>query len=144
MTKYLVPLIMLTLSEIVWAQPIGDIDELQIRIEKCIKGAAPDGCLNKLLAPHLPPGHEELSKTIPKITSGLANWLAGDTVYAVHPIKKTKAGNLYERRVYVIEDEKGNFMVFDSSYIRIRGNLYMKALNLSNKREVIDALFKDQ
>jgi hypothetical protein len=144
MLKYLVLITGLTLPAVVGAQPINDIEEFQSRIDKCIKGASADVCLNKLLPQHYPPGNEEMLKTIPQVTSMLVKWLDGDKVYAIHPIKNTKVGSLHERRIHVIEGDKGGFMVLETSYVRLHGNLYLLKFNLSSTKETIDALFKDK
>jgi hypothetical protein len=133
---------LLVLSGVVLAQPINDLDEFQIKIEKCIKGDAPDVCLNKLITTHFLPGNEKMLKTIDQVTSLLVKWLQGDKVYAVHPVKNTKVGNLHERRVYVIEADKGNFMILDTAYLRLHGDLYLFNFNLSSRKEKIEALFK--
>lgn len=144
MLKYLLLVAVLAVSGAAYAQPINDIDEFQTSIDKCIKGVSTDTCLNKLLPPHFPPGNEEMLKTIPQVTSLLVKWLDGDKVYAVHPIKKTKVGDLYEQRIYVIEGDKGGLMVLDTSYIKLHGSLYLLKFNLSSTKETIDALLKDK
>ena len=142
--KYLLLVAGLTISVATYSQPINDIDEFQSKIDKCIKGGSSDVCLNKLLPQHFPPGNEEMLKSVPQLSSLLVKWLNGDTVYAVHPIKSVKVGNLHERRINVIEADKGGFMVLDTTYIRLRGNLYLLKFNLSSTDETIRALLNDK
>ena len=134
---------LLAASGLVHAQPINDLDEFHGKIEKCIKGDKPDACLNKLLPQRFPPGNEQMLKKISQVTSLLLKWLGDDKVYAIHPIKTTKAGNLHERRVFVIEADKGGFMVLDTAYLRLHGDLYLFNFNLSSRKEKIEALFED-
>lgn len=144
MLKYLLFMAALTVSVATYAQPINDIEAFQSQVDKCIKGVSPDACLNKLLPQHYPPGNEEMIKTIPQVTSLLVKWLGNDKVFAVHPIKNTKVGNLVERRIYAIEGYKGGFMVLDTSYIRLRGNLYLMKFNLSSTDEKVNAMLNDK
>jgi hypothetical protein len=140
--KNILLIVFVSVSGLVHAQPINDLDEFQAKIEKCITGSTPDTCLNKLLPSRFPPGNEQMLKTIGQVTSLLVKWLGDDKVYAIHPIKTTKAGNLHERRVFVIEADKGAFMVLDTAYLRFHGELYLFNFNLSSRKEKIEALFE--
>jgi hypothetical protein len=142
--KYLLLVAGLAMSSAAYSQPINDIDEFQSTVDKCIKGTSPDVCLNKLLPQYYPPGNEGMLKTIPQVSSLLVKWLNGDTVYAIHPIKTVKVGNLHERRIHVIEGNEGGFMVLETAYIRLRGNLYLRKFNLSSTDETVRDLFNDK
>lgn len=144
MKKCLATLIVLAASMTCYAEPIDNLNEFQGKIEKCLKGGEPESCLNKLLSAHIPPGNENMEKSLSQVSSVFVKWLNGDKVYAVHPIKATKVGGLLERRIYAIEAQHGGFMVLDSSYLRIKGDLYLYSFNLSSTSEKIDAMFEDR
>lgn len=144
MMKYFVVVFLLAASVSVRAEPIKNINEFQSKIEKCVKGGEPESCMNNLLAAHIPPGNEGMIKSLEQVSSLFAKWLGKDKVYAVHPIKITKVGNLLERRIHAIEAEQGGFMVIDASYLRLRGELYLYSFNLSSTEEKIDAMFNDK
>lgn len=145
MLKYLLLLLLLlTVPAFVSATPIKNLDDFQKSIDRCITGESPDACLNKLLLPHFVPGNPELEKTLPGVTGLLTRWLDGDKVFAIHPIKTTKVGDLVERRISVIESDQGGMMVVEATYVRLHGELYLLNYNLSSTKETIDKLFKGE
>jgi len=144
MNKCIASLILFFIVGSAQAEPIKNLEVFEGQVQQCIKGKSPDVCLNKLLPSRFPPGNEGIEKSINQVSSLLVQWLGEDKIYAVHPVKKIKTGDIFERRIYAIEGANKGFMILDSSYLKIQGELYLFAFNLSSKEETVDAVFKDK
>jgi hypothetical protein len=90
---------------------------------------------------HWVPGNEKLNEVVPQITGLVRKWLAGDKVFAVHPVKQRRAGDLYEERVYVVEDVGGNLMVVETAFLSRLGKWYVLRFNVSSQKDEIQAAF---
>jgi hypothetical protein len=130
----------LMISGMVSAQPIGDVDNFQKNIERCIKGKHPDRCLNNLLPQHVPPGNDEMARQLPNVTSLFVKWLGSSSVYAIHPISEKKVGDIVDIRHYAIESNDPSFMVMRVKYIKLLGKSYLFGFNLSSTDDTISAL----
>lgn len=142
MLKLLLLMIGLTLFAEVSAEPIKDIEEFQFRINECIRGDSHRECLNKLLLLHRHPNDPFLEKELSTAITLLAAVLKNDKIYEIHPIKTEKVGNLYERRVQVVEGYEFGFTVLEISYVRLRGDLYLRKFTFSRGGKALDALFE--
>ncbi len=100
----------------------------------------PDACLNKLLISHLPPNNDAMAQQLPKVSNLLVQWIGNDSVYAIHPIKTKKVGDLVEIRYSAIESSSTGFMVMQVKYLKILGKTYLFGFNLSSTDDVINAL----
>jgi hypothetical protein len=133
-------LIMISVSGVCFAKPIDNVDRFQRTIEKCIKGNSPAKCLTGHLQDHVPPRNEAMRQQLPKVAALLVQWLGNDTVYAIHPVKTQKVGDLVDIRYYAIEANAGGFMVMKVKYVKLRGKHYLLAFNLSSTSDAVDAL----
>lgn len=122
------------------ADPISNVKHFQKTIEGCIKGKSPDKCLTAHLSSHVPPGNEAMKQQLPKVANLFVQWLGRDSVYAIHPVKSQKVGDLVDIRDYAIESNAGGFMVMNIKYIHLHGKWYLWGFNLSSTDETISAL----
>jgi len=140
MLRVILSINLMLFVNLVFAEPIENVEKFQSSIGKCIVGKKPGLCLNTLLPKHVPPGNESMAKQLPQVANILVKWLADRSVYAIHPIKSEKVGDLVDNRFYAIEASSTGFMVMQVKYLKILGKSYLFEFNLSSTEEDIDAL----
>lgn len=133
-------LVLLGVSNVVLASPINNVERFQKTIEGCVKGKSPDKCLTDHLSNHVPPGNDAMKQQLPKVAALFVQWLGRDSVYAIHPVKFQKVGDLVDIRDYAVESNGGAFMVMNVKYIQLHGHWYLWGFNLSSTDETISAL----
>ncbi len=135
--KSLVAALLISLPAITFAgEPVQNIDGLIKEIESCLlKDAKTGSCMEKSLGGRLLPGNDELAKVAQQMDELLVSWLQADKVYAVHPINRKPVGEIYERRMYVIEDTSGAFMLFEVAFLKRLGMWYVLKFNVNSKTD---------
>lgn len=126
------------------AQPIESVDAFEASMTRCLAtDPAPASCFDATVAGHFPPGNDKVEELLPQISDLFAKWLGKDRVFAVHPIKVSKAGNFAQRRVYLVEDSAGNIMMLETSFVRRLGKWYVHKCNISSTQERIQSELGD-
>ncbi|HEX4869771.1 MAG TPA: hypothetical protein VFV15_03485 [Moraxellaceae bacterium] len=143
MRRLLLALCALTLSPALWAtEPLQSMDALESDIRTCLlKPAAKPTCFQTILSRSLLPGFEKLAPIAMQMDDLLVQWLDGQKIFAVHLVKQHKAGTLFEKRTYIIEDTSGSLMVMKLAVLRQLGKPYIFSFNLvSGQDEAEEAL----
>ena len=144
MKRSILFVILLSVYNIGYADPIMNINDFQKGIEKCVIGNSPGKCLTSHLSNHVPPGNEAMKKQLTQVASLYNQWRGNDSIYAIHPVKSEKVGDLVDIRYYAIEANAGGFMVMKIKYIKLLGKRYLLTFNLSSTDDAIDALLSGQ
>ncbi len=122
-------------------QPLKSIDAFEADMKKCLlQNQDPDGCLGDTMRGHFSPGNEKLNDVVKQVASILKQWLAGNKVYALHPVKNKVLGSFYEERVYLIEDTTGSIIMIETSFVKTLGKWYLHRFNLSSKKETMQSV----
>ena len=135
--KSLVAALLISLPAITFAgEPVQNIDGLIEEIESCLlKDAKTGSCMEKALGGRMLPGNDELAEVARQMDELLVKWLQADKVYALHPISRKPVGEIYERRMYVIEDTSGAFMLFELAFLKRLGKWYVLKFNVNSKED---------
>lgn len=116
-------------------EPIKSIDSFEGAMKQCLlKNKDPAGCLGNTMKGHFSPGNEKLNDVVNQVASVLHQWLAGEKVFAMYPVKRNSLGEFYEDRVYIIEDATGSVIMLETSFVHTLGKWYMHRFNLSSKK----------
>jgi hypothetical protein len=144
--KYLVAALLIAFPVITFAgEPVQDIDALVKEIESCLlKDAKAGHCMEKSLGGRILPGNDELAKVAAQMDELLVTWLQTDKVYALHPISRKPLGDIFERRVYVIEDTSGALMLFELAFLKRLGKWYVLKFNVNSKTDDLKSLLYDR
>ena len=122
-------------------QPLKSLDAFEADMKKCLlQKQDPAGCLGDTMSGHFSPGNEKLNDVVKQVASILKQWLAGNKVYAVHPVKNKALGSFYEERVYLIEDTTGSIIMIETSFIKTLGSWYLHRFNLSSKKDTMQSV----
>lgn len=97
-------------------------------------------CIQTTLASYLPPNNEDTKRVAKDLDGYVKKWLASEKVFALHKIKTTKSGELFERRSFLLEDTSGSFAVVQFSTIRQLGKLYVLDFKFNSTRAQVDQL----
>jgi hypothetical protein len=124
------------------SEPLANPDALEGELTACLlKNKKTSNCMETIIGKRILPGNDQLVPIAKQMDELLQKWLAGKSVYAIHPIRTNKAGDIYEKRIYMIEDTSGALMVFDVATLKRLGKWYVIQFNLSStSNEVMSAL----
>jgi hypothetical protein len=70
----------------------------------------------------------------------IKQWLDKETVFQVHPIATDKRGEIYEKRIYLIEDSSGNLMMLSITLLKRLGDWYVWKFQISSTQDTIESL----
>ena len=122
-------------------EPIKSINSFESDMKKCLlKNSDPAGCLGNTMRGHFSPGNENLNSVVTQLASVLNQWLAGNKVYAMHPVKNKSLAKFYDERVYLIEDSDGNIIMLETAFVNTLGEWYLHRFNLSSKKDVMSSV----
>ena len=120
-------------------EPIKDKDALENELINCLKGKPKEAkCITNVLGKNLLPRRKSAITVAAEMDEVIAKWLGKESVYSVHFIKSIKAGDITERRDYVIEDSAGNFMLMNVVTINHLGNIYIYKFHVSSLDEDLE------
>lgn len=124
-------------------EPFASPESLEAEVTACLlkKGPAPR-CMERTLGKRILPGNEKMVPMTRQLDDLFEKWLAGDAVFAVHPLRAQKTGELFEKRTSMIEDTRGALMVFEWSALRRLGKWYVFQFNLSSTADDVKAALK--
>jgi hypothetical protein len=124
-------------------EPVPSTDALEKEILACLSTATPKSkCLETSASKHLRPGNEGTVPNFTELDNIFTDWLAKDSVYAIHPLRQQKGGDIYEHRLYVIEDNHGALMLFSFSTLKRLGKTYLFDVTVNSKREQIRSVIE--
>lgn len=126
-------------------EPVSSPDALEAELNACLtKGGRPNRCAENILGRRILPGNDQLASVAKQIDELMAKWLGKDTVYAIHPVRTKRTGDLFESRTYLLEDSRGSLCVLDWSLLKRLGKWYVFQFNFnSGTAEVKAALGAD-
>lgn len=127
------------------AESFASPEGLEAEVTACLlKKGAPPRCMERMLGKRILPGNEKMVPMTRQLDDLLEKWLGGDAVYAVHPLKVQKTGDLFEKRTSMIEDARGALMVFEWSALKRLGSWYVFQFNLSSTDGDVKAALKGE
>lgn len=143
--KYLAAALLISFSAFASAgEPVQNIDGLLKEIESCLlKDPKTGHCMEKSLGGRILPGNDEMAKVAAQMDELLVTWLQTDKVYALHPISRKPVGDIYERRLYFIEDTSGALMLFEVAFLKRLGKWYVLKFNVNSKTDDLKKLLYD-
>ncbi len=120
------------------AEHVPSIDGLEKDLRACLLEEAKTGnCMKTLLGSRVLPGNDELTGLTAKMDPLRVQWLEADNVYALHSIDRHTAGDLFEQRVYILEDTRGSLLLFEMAFLNRLGKWYVFKLNLDSNADSI-------
>lgn len=126
-------------SFVMASEPIKSRDVLEKDLIACLMGKPKESkCITNILGNKLIPGNESVVAVANQMDDLLIKWLGNENIYAVHFIKSVKAGDVTEKRIYLIEDSIGNFMAMTVVTIKHLGKLYTYKFHLSSTDEKLE------
>lgn len=126
-------------------EPIGNIERFERDVTECISNApASSGCFEAFANKNVLPGNEKLVPVAKQVDELLVRWLDKDKVFAVHPVGMKSTGDLFQKKIFLIEDTSGNLMAFNYSVIRRLGKWYLFSFDIDSNRSVVEATLKGE
>lgn len=126
-------------------EPIGNIEQFERDVTQCISNAPKTpGCFEAFANKNILPGNEKVIQATKQLDELFGRWLNKDKVFAIHPITVTSTGDLFQRRMYMIEDTSGNLMIFNYSIIKRLGKWYLFSFNINSNPDVVEATIKGE
>lgn len=117
-------------------EPLQSPDAFEAELRRCfLKEADAPGCMGGLLRGRWVPGNEKVNQVVPQLVDLFGRWLGKDTVFALHRVKERKLGELYEERVFVVEDSSGGLLVVEAELLSRKGKWYLLRFNLSSQKD---------
>jgi hypothetical protein len=122
------------------AEPLNSIDEFEKKFTECLTAAAKKRqvCVENLIINHLPVDIKESKPQAASISRILDEWMGDGTLYKLHKIKSIDGGDLFFKRVSIIEDSASTFMSVNCTYAKFQGNLYLYSIHLNSNKEGIE------
>lgn len=122
------------------AEPLNSIDEFEKSFTECLSTSPKkrQSCVENLIVNHLPVDIKESKPQAASISRILGEWMGDGSLYKLHKIKSVDGGDLFFKRVSIIEDSAATFMSVDCTYVRIQGDLYLYSIHLDSNREGIE------
>ena len=122
------------------AEPLNNIDEFEKKFTDCLTAEPKKRqvCVENLIVNHLPVDIKESKPQAASISRILGEWMGDGSLYKLHKIKSIDGGDLFFKRVSIIEDSAATFMSVDCTYVRIQGELYLYSIHLNSNREGIE------
>jgi hypothetical protein len=122
------------------AEPLNSIEEFESKFNECLitSQSKRQACLENLIVKHLPVDIKESKPQAASISRILGEWMGSESLYKSHKIKSIDAGELFFKRVNIVEDTASTFMSVDCTYVRIQGNLYLYSVKLDSNKEGIE------
>jgi len=100
--------------------------------------------METVLGKRILPGNDQLASIAKQLDELLQKWLASESIYAIHPIRTKKSGDIYEKRTYMIEDTGGSLMVFNLTTLKRLGKWYVFQFNLSSTTSEVNSVLKGE
>jgi hypothetical protein len=146
MNKYILAIsVAFFVTSVCAGEPFESPDALEKEMVACLmKKDKSLKCMETILGRRVIPGGDQLLPISKQLDSLLKEWLAGDSIYAVHPIRTKKSGEIYDKRIYIIEDTAGNLMAFNVTSIKKIGKWYIYQFDLSSKAEELSSVLKGE
>jgi hypothetical protein len=139
--RLLVPVVLFFVVSVAAAEPPFDPDSLERELVTCLMAKPkPTKCAQTVLARSVLPGNEKLTAVAVQIDEVLKDWLGEQTVYQVHPVSADKRGSIYEKRIYLIEDDSAALMMLSVTLFKQLGEWYVWKFQVSSTRETIESL----
>ena len=124
-------------------EPVSSTDALEKELLACLSSATSESkCIETSASKYFLPGNEGLMPTMTELDKIYTNWLAKDSVYAIHPLRQQKSGDIYEHRLYVIEDTSGSLMLFSFSTLKRLGKTYLFGVKFNSKHDEIKSVLE--
>ncbi|MBB6342981.1 hypothetical protein HNP49_003169 [Pseudomonas fluvialis] len=122
------------------AEPLYSIDEFEKKFTECLTAAAKkrSTCVENLIIKHLPVDIKESKPQAASISRILDERMGDGTLYKLHKIKSIDGGDLFFKRVSIIEDSAQTFMAVDCTYVNFQGDLYLYSIRLNSNKEGIE------
>lgn len=131
----------LLMTSIASAEPVSNPDALEKGLVACLMEKTKVGsCAETELSTKVLPGNEKLVAVARQLDGMMKQWLDGETVFQVHPIATDKRGEIFEKRIYLVEDTSGSFMVFSVTLLKRLGDWYVWKFEISSTKEAIESL----
>ncbi len=146
MKKILFTLSVVFLSTFAYAgEPVHSPDALESELTACLmKNNKTQKCMETILGKRILPGNDQLVPIAKQLDELLQKWLSGESIYAIHPIRTKKSGDIYEKRTYMIEDTGGSLMVFNVTTLKRLGKWYVFQFNLSSTSSEVNSVLKGE
>lgn len=124
-------------------EPIANPGLLDNKIVSCFLAKAKEvNCAERILSPRILPGNDQLIPIAKQIDELVNRWLSRDRIFAVHPIRTAKAGDVFRKTTFLLEDSSGNLMVFNYATLKRLGKWYVFSFNVNSNSEAIKAVFE--
>ncbi len=125
--------------------PIQNPDALESDLKACLmKNKKASNCMETILGKSILPGNDQLASIAKQLDELLQKWLSKESIYAIHPLRIKKSGDIYEKRTYMIEDTSGSLMVFNVTTLKRLGKWYVFQFNLSSTSNEVNAALKGE
>jgi hypothetical protein len=120
-------------------------DALERELTACLmKNKKTPNCMETILGKRILPGNDQLVPIAKQLDDFLQKWLANESIYAIHPIRTKKSGDIYEKRTYMIEDTSGSLMVFNVATLKRLGKWYVLQFNLTSTSNEVSSTLKGE
>lgn len=117
-------------------EPIKSLDGFEADMKKCLmKDMKPAACLGQVMGGHFSPGNEKLNEVVTQLVSVLDQWLGQNRVFAMHPVLNKALGDFFVEKAYLIEDDGGNVILLETSFVHSLGKWYLHRFNLSSRKD---------
>lgn len=134
----------LSINYAVAAEPVQNADAIENELKQCLlKVKETSTCASEILGKRIVPGYEKLIPVAKQVDDLIIQWLANETIYAIHPVKKVKAGSFFDKRTYIIEDNSGALLLMNISFISRLGKLHVFSFDVNTDGDEILKVIKE-
>jgi hypothetical protein len=121
-------------------EPVPSPDAFEREVIQCMKNdERGKNCLRRLLSIHARVTSPKYEEQVTAAVEFFYQWLADDRVFAVHKVVEENRGDLLSARAYLIEDDQGNYILFESTLMKMRSNWYLNRFYFSNQEEEMES-----
>jgi hypothetical protein len=126
-------------------EPVPNLDAFEKDIQACLfKDAKTGNCMKTLLGTRILPGNDNLASVAGQLDDLLVKWLADDKIFAMHVLGRKATGDIYDRRVYMLEDTSGALMLFELAFLKRLGKWYVLKFNLDSNSDAIKKALNEE
>lgn len=142
---FVVIVLVLTSPHAIGSEFFQSPDALEEEVRTCLmKNVKPPKCMESVLAKRILPGNDQLAPITVQMDQLLQQWLANESVYALHLMRSKKSGDIFEKRTYLIEDTSGGLMTFHLSMLKRLGKWYVLQFNISSTSDKVNAVLQGE
>lgn len=138
-------LLMVVAGSAIAGDPVPNLDTFEKDIQACLfKDAKTGNCMKTLLGTRILPGNDNLASVAGQLDDLLVKWLAEDKIFAMHVLGRKAVGDIYDRRVYMLEDTSGALMLFELAFLKRLGKWYVLKFNLDSNSDAIKKALNEE